>query len=89
MIRKSHDQETLHLHDLYDPPPYLESSTLTEKLEANWFDELRRCPQNPSLMRATARMTGWRLLRIGLLLIPLVSDVKYDDISHLTFARNV
>ncbi|CAF1384435.1 unnamed protein product [Rotaria sordida] len=70
LITKSHKQGTLHLDDLYDLPAYLESTPLTDKLEANWIDEIRQCPQNPNLIRATLRTVGWKLFLIGLLLIP-------------------
>jgi len=73
LITKSRKQGTLHLNDLYDLPTYLESTSLTDKLEANWLDEIKRCPQNPSLIRATLRTMGWKIIFIGLLLIPLVS----------------
>ncbi|CAF3730694.1 unnamed protein product, partial [Rotaria sp. Silwood1] len=73
LITKSHQQGTLHLNDLYDIPTYLESTSLTNKLEANWLDEIKKCPQNPSLIRATLRTMGWKLILIGLLLIPLES----------------
>jgi len=73
LITKSRKQGTLHLNDLYDLPTYLESTSLTHKLEANWLDEIKRCPQNPSLIRATLRTMGWKIIFIGLLLIPLVS----------------
>jgi hypothetical protein len=73
LLTKSHKQGTLELTDLYDVPSYLESKKLTEKLEANWFDEIKRSPQHPSLIRATLRTMGWTPLLIGLLLIPNVS----------------
>jgi hypothetical protein len=73
LITKSRKQGTLHLDDLYDIPAFLESTPWTDKLEKNWFDEIRRCPQNPSLIRATLRTMGWKLTLLGLLLIPLVS----------------
>jgi hypothetical protein len=46
---------------------------LTDKLEANWLDEIKQYPTNPSLIRATLRTMGWEMILIGLLLIPLVS----------------
>jgi hypothetical protein len=73
LITKSRKQGTLHLNDLYDLPTYLESTPLTHKLEGNWLDEIKRCSQNPSLIRATLRTMGWKIIFIGLLLIPLVS----------------
>ncbi len=81
LITKSRKQGTLHLNDLYDLPAYLESASLTDKLEANWFDELKRCPQNPSLIRATLRTMGWKFILIGLLLIPLVSKSHYFKVQ--------
>ncbi|CAF1199030.1 unnamed protein product, partial [Rotaria sordida] len=73
LITKSHKQGTLHLDDVYDLPDFLKSTPLTNKLEANWFDEIKRCPQNPNLIRATLRTMGWKLILFGLLLIPLES----------------
>ncbi|CAF3324446.1 unnamed protein product, partial [Rotaria sp. Silwood2] len=73
LITKSRKQGTLHLDDLYDVPDYLKSTPLTNKLEENWLDEIKRCPRNPNLIRATLRTMGWKLILFGLLLIPLVS----------------
>lgn len=73
LITTSRKQGTLHFNDIYDLPDSLESTSWTEKLEANWFDEIKRCPQNPSLIRATLRTMGWKLIMNGLLLIPLVN----------------
>jgi hypothetical protein len=39
----------------------------------NWFDDIKRYPNKPSLLRATIRTMGWKPLLLGLLLIPLVS----------------
>ncbi len=80
----SHKKGTLDLVDLYDVPSHLESTKLTEKLEANWLDEIKRFPENPSLIRATLRTMGWKPLLIGLLLIPLVSIYKDNLINDLT-----
>ncbi|CAF4718803.1 unnamed protein product [Rotaria sp. Silwood1] len=73
LITKSHKQGILHLDDLYDLPDYLKSTSLTNKLEENWLNEIKRCPQNPNLIRATLRTMGWKLMLFGLLLIPLES----------------
>jgi len=73
LLTKSRKQGTLHVNDLYDPPTHLDSSTLTDKLESNWFDEMKRCPDNPSLIRATLRTIGWKMLFNGFILIPNVS----------------
>ncbi|CAF3567650.1 unnamed protein product [Adineta steineri] len=70
LITKSHKQGTLNLDDLYDLPSHLQSTSLTDKLEANWIDEIKRYPQNPNLIRATLRTVRWKLIIIGLLLIP-------------------
>jgi hypothetical protein len=69
LIAKSHKQNTLHLHDLYALPKSFESVTLTNKLEVNWFDEIKRCPDNPSLIRATLRTIGWKPFLLGFLLL--------------------
>jgi hypothetical protein len=89
LLTKSRKQGTLHLHDLYDPPAFLESIPWTDKLEANWFDEIKRNPHNPSLIRATARTMGWKLLLVGLLLIPLVREDNHLIINlESNFDRN-
>ena len=74
MIEQSHRAGTLHLEDLYDVPPELEAEALIDVLESCWFDEVRRRPDNPSLIRATIRSVGWKVFFYGLLIIPLVSD---------------
>jgi hypothetical protein len=73
LLTKSRKQGTLHVHDLYGLPKYMDSSTWTDKLETNWFDEMKRCPENPSLIRATIRTVGWRMIFYGFILIPHVS----------------
>ena len=74
LIKQSHRAGTLHLEDLYDVPAELEAEALTDMLESCWFDEIKRRPDNPSLIRATIRAAGWKVFFYGLLLIPLVSD---------------
>ncbi|CAF3386706.1 unnamed protein product [Rotaria socialis] len=74
LLSKSHQQQTLHLSDLYDLLPHMESTKLTDQMEANWLDELNRYKQKqkqPSLLRATLRTVGWKPLLVGLLLIPI------------------
>ena len=66
-MKKSHQQGALHLNDLYDLPPFLESTELTDKLETNWLNEVKHHPQNPSLIRATLRTLGWTPFLNGLL----------------------
>jgi hypothetical protein len=73
LLTKSRKQGTLHVHDLFDLPTFLDSNTWTDKLESNWFDEIKRCPEDPSLIRATLRTIGWRMIFNGLILIPTVS----------------
>ncbi|CAF2965891.1 unnamed protein product [Rotaria sp. Silwood2] len=65
LLKKSRKQGTLYLDDLYDLPEYLKSSTLTDKLEENWFNEIKRNPQKPSLIRATLRTIGWKPFLLG------------------------
>ncbi|CAF0910972.1 unnamed protein product [Rotaria sordida] len=67
LLRKSHKQGVLELNDLYALPPYLKSTDLTDKLETNWFDEVKRCPKNPSLIRVTLRTFGWKPILRGVL----------------------
>ncbi len=85
LLAQSHKKGTLDLADLYDVPEFLESTKLTDKLEANWFDEVKRHPENPSLVRATLRTMGWRLLLLGLLLIPIVSLMTSFDFSYTIY----
>jgi hypothetical protein len=75
----SHRQKTLNVSDLYDLLPEYESIKLTDKLEANWLDELKGHPDKPRLFRATIRTMGWKSVLNGLFLIPFVSrhDVFY------------
>ncbi|CAF1162569.1 unnamed protein product [Adineta ricciae] len=70
LLTLSRKKGTIELDDLYDVPSNLESTKLTDRLEANWFDEIKRCPENPSLIRATIRTMGWNPWLVGLLLIP-------------------
>ncbi|CAF3410899.1 unnamed protein product [Rotaria socialis] len=70
LLKKSYKQGTLHLHDLYDLLPALESTNLTEKLEVNWLNEVKHSNGKPNLIRATFKSIGWGPLLIGLLLIP-------------------
>ncbi|CAF3694293.1 unnamed protein product [Adineta steineri] len=87
LLKKSHKQGTLDLTDLYDIPSYLDATKLTDKLEANWFDEMKRSPREPSLVRATVRTLGWTPLLIGLLLIP-ISLLNIIQPLILTFLMN-
>jgi hypothetical protein len=73
-LRKSRKQGVLHLNDLYDLPPHLKSTELTDQLEANWFDEVKRCPNNPSLIRVTLRTLGWKPFLNGFLALLNVSE---------------
>ena len=75
LLNKSHKQKTLNINDLYDLLPQYESVKLTDKLEENWFDEIKLYPDKPSLFRATIRTMGWKPFLIGLLFIPCS---KYD-----------
>ena len=72
LLRISHKQQSLHHLDLYDLLPRYQSVELTDKLENNWFDQLKCCPQKPSLLRVTIRTMGWKPILFGVLLIPLV-----------------
>jgi hypothetical protein len=73
LISISRKQGTLHLNNLYDLLPQYQSKNLTEKLENNWLDEIKRDPNKPSLLRATIRTVGWTPFMIGCLFIPSVS----------------
>ncbi|CAF4098406.1 unnamed protein product [Adineta steineri] len=68
LLKKSRKNGVLHLNDLYDLPPHLYSTELTDKLEKNWFDEVKRCPNNPSLIRVTLRTVGWKPFAQSILL---------------------
>ena len=74
LLKKSYKQGTLNLSDLYDLLPALESTRLTERLEANWIDETKQTKHTPSLVRATVKTMGWRPFLIGLLLVPNVGQ---------------
>ncbi|CAF4354696.1 unnamed protein product [Rotaria socialis] len=87
LIDKSHQQGTLHLDDLYDLPDHLEPTISIDKLEANWLDEIKRCPQNPSLVRATLRTAGWKYILLSLLLIPLESLNIVQPLLLVSFTR--
>ena len=66
-------------------PAELEAETLTDVLESCWFDEVKRDPDNPSLIRATIRAAGWKVFLYGLLLIPVVSDRMRSTDSSVAF----
>ncbi|CAF1179879.1 unnamed protein product, partial [Adineta ricciae] len=70
LLKTRREQKTLHLSNLYDLLPHLESTKLTERLEANWLDEIKQTNRQPSLVRATLRTLGWTPFFVGLLLIP-------------------
>jgi hypothetical protein len=65
------------MDDLYTLLPEFDAAFLTDQLEKNWFDEVRRNPRHPSLIRATVRTMGWTPFLAGLLLIPQVSFIVY------------
>ncbi|CAF1655089.1 unnamed protein product, partial [Rotaria sordida] len=70
LISKCRKQGTLDVNDLYEPLPDCEASTLTDKLEENWFVETKRNPDRPSLIRATLRTVRWKPLVNSLIFIP-------------------
>ena len=80
LLHISQQQKTLNLVDLYDLLPQFESVTLTETLERNWFNELKRHPDRPNLLRATICTMGWKPFLTGLLLLPFVSEKKTTKI---------
>lgn len=82
LIKQSHKQRALHLSDLYELPPSFESKTLTDKLESNWFNELKRSPENPSLIRATLRTIGWKPFLLGFVLL---LTVRSAAVGHTFF----
>ncbi|CAF1094580.1 unnamed protein product [Didymodactylos carnosus] len=72
LLKKSKKQP-LEVFDLYDLLPTLDSVQLTDTLERNWFDEVRKAKEQkrqPSLLRATVKLMGFRPLLIGLCYIP-------------------
>lgn len=89
LLRKSHTQKTLELSDLYDLLPHLESTALTERLEANWLDEVRQRHRPPSLVRATIRTLGWSPFLVGLLIIPCVCRSFTHERSHSMSLRRM
>ena len=74
MLTQARKQGSLQITDLCDLPPHLESTMLTNQLEANWLDEVKRNPERPSFLRATLRTMKWKPLLLGLMLIPKVSS---------------
>ena len=78
LLKKSHKQGALHLNDLFELLPQLESNSLVDRLQSNWNDELKQTNHQPSLIRATVRTTGWRPFLLGLLLIPIVNESSPD-----------
>jgi len=84
LLNKSAKQKTLHLSDLYDLLPHLESKELTDRLEGHWLDELKQTERSPSLVRATLRTLGWSPFLYGLLLIPN-EIAKFSQPILLTF----
>jgi hypothetical protein len=85
LLMQRRKEGTLQLTDLYNLPPHLESTTLTDKLETNWFDEIKRNPEKPSLFRATLRTMRWKLLLLGLLLVVKVSLTLRFVISFIMY----
>ena len=79
LLSKSHKQGALHLKDLFDLLPQLESNDLVSRLESNWNDELKQTNRQPSLLRATIKTAGWRPVLFGLILIPVVDDTSLDE----------
>lgn len=84
-MKKSHEQGVLHSNDLYDLPSFLKSNELTDKLEKNWFNELKRCPNNPSLIRATLHTLGWKPLLNGLFTLLNVCRKYLQFILYVDF----
>ena len=73
LLIRARKQGSLQITDLCNLPPHLESTTLTNQLEANWLDEIKRNPERPSFLRATLRTMRWKPLFLGLMLIPKVN----------------
>ena len=71
LLRKSR-KKTINLDDLYTLLPEFDAESLTNKLEKNWYDEVRKHPNDPSFIWATIRTMGWTPFLAGLLLIPKV-----------------
>ena len=61
-------QGSLQISDLYELPPHLESSTLTDELETQWNEELQRNPDRPSFLRATIRTVSYTHLTLPTIL---------------------
>lgn len=85
LLMQNRKEGTLQLIDLYNIPPDVESTPLTDQLEANWFEEIRRNPDKPSLFRATLRTMRWKLLLLGLLLAVKVSLTLQFVISFIMY----
>ena len=74
LFDKCRDQGTLYLTDLYDLLPNYQSAQLVDDLEIHWFEELKRNPEKPSLLRATLHAMRWKPVLIGSMLIPTVRN---------------
>ena len=78
LLKKSRKQGAIHLNDLYALPPHLDPTVLTDQLEEYWFDEVKRYPTSPSLIRATLRTLGWKPFLQGIFGLLHVS-YQFDD----------
>jgi hypothetical protein len=81
LLKQSQQKCVLHLNDLYELPAYLQSTELTNKLESNWFDELKYHPNNPNLFRATLKTLGWKPFLYGF--VVLLQVRKYRKLFHV------
>ncbi len=87
LLDKSHKQKTLDLIDLYDLLPQYESIKLTETLEDNWLDDIKRYPDKPSLFRATIQTIRWKPLLIGCSLVLKVSIYLISSFNIILFDK--
>jgi hypothetical protein len=69
LLKQSRQKGVLHSNDLCEPPACLQSTKLTDKLESNWFDQVKHYPDNPSLIRATLKTLGWKPFLYGLIIL--------------------
>ena len=89
MLKKSRQEGTLHLDDLYELPAHVEPTKLTDELESNWFNEVKRHPNNPSLIRATLRTLGWKPFLNGFFPLLNVRDSTYATLISLSIFQGL
>ena len=89
LLRKSRQEGTLHLDDLYELPPHLDPTRFTNELESNWFDEMKLHPDRPNLIRATLRTLGWKPFLNGIFPLLYVKAKNTFTLIQLFFLQGI